>query len=97
MELTLSDSASQWKRQRLEEYPNITQYFERLEYRILSYPQMGLSDEFLFANGRTIKCYKMSTVLHLFSGRIVNNTTQLTANYVFNNAQIYIVQYYFSA
>jgi hypothetical protein len=97
VELTLSDSASRWKRQRLEKYPNITQYFEYLERRILEYPQTGLSDEFLFANRRTIKCYKMSAVLCLFSGRIVNNTTQLTANYVFNDTLIYVLQYYFSA
>ena len=65
-------------------------FFERLEVRIITHPELGLPDTCLLANGKTVPCYKQSIEVYLFSGRIRYGRSQLTLLYLFNADVIYV-------
>jgi hypothetical protein len=96
VKLTLLDSARRWKQERINEYPSISVQFETLERSILDHPDSGLSDTLLLAGGRSLPCRRQSIQMQLFSGRIVNNTKQLSALYLFNATEVFIFQYLFT-
>jgi hypothetical protein len=96
VKLTLLNSASRWKQERINEYPSILAHFETLERHILKRPYSGLSDTLLLADGRSVLCRRQSIQMQLFSGRIVNNKKQLSALYIFNDAEVRILQFLFT-
>jgi hypothetical protein len=76
--------------------PEKKEYINHLEKLIKEYPEAGIPDTCLLKNGKTIRCYKKAIKLFLFSGRVRYERSQLTAQYIFNNATIFIINLYFS-
>ena len=70
--------------------------FIDLEKRVREHPEAGIPSECLLKNGKTILCYQQTTKLFLFSGRIRYDRSQLTAQYIFDDSMIYILNLYFS-
>jgi len=52
-------------------------FFERLEARIESHPELGLPDTCLLENGKSVSCYKQNIEVYLFSGKIRYGRSQL--------------------
>jgi hypothetical protein len=76
--------------------PEKKEHFEHLENIIREHPEAGIPDTCLLKNGKTILCYKRTIKIFLFSGRIRYERSQLTAQYIFNDFVICIVNIYFS-
>jgi hypothetical protein len=72
------------KEELIQKVPEKAEHFEHLERLITSHPEAGIPDECLLDNGRTVLCYKQTTKLFLFSGRIRYDRSQLTAQYIFD-------------
>jgi len=70
--------------------------FIHLEKIIASSPETGIPDTCLLKNGKTVRCFKKTTKLFLFSGRIRYDRSQLTAQYFFNETTVCIFNLYFS-
>ena len=94
--LTYRPSMLKVKEQCIKVAPEREQYFIHLEKSIREHPEAGIPDTCLHKNGKIIPCYKMTTKLFLFSGRIRYERSQLTAQYIFNDNMIYIFNLYFS-
>ena len=84
------------KEEALRLAPEKTEIFNHLEKMIQNRPEAGIPDTCLLNNGKTVKCYKQTTKLFLFSGRIRYERSQLTAQYIFDDNVIFIFKLYFS-
>jgi len=80
----------------LKAAPEKEEAFNHLEKIIKSQPEAGIPDTCLLKNGKTILCYKQTTKIFLFSGRIRYERSQLTAQYIYNEETICIFNLYFS-
>ena len=76
--------------------PEKESFFNDLEKRVREHPEAGIPSECLLKNGKTVLCYQQTTKLFLFSGRIRYDRSQLTAQYIFNDSTILIINLYFS-
>ena len=94
--LIYHDSMLRVKNETLQNFPERTETFNNLENLIKSQPETGIPDTCLLQNGKTVHCYKQTTKLFLFSGRIRYERSQLTAQYIFDKNTIFIFNLYFS-
>jgi len=94
--LTYHPSMLKVKEECLKIAPEKEEYFNKLEKEIREHPEAGIPDSCLFKNGKSVPCYHMTTKLFLFSGRIRYERSQLTAQYIFNDSTIAIINLYFS-
>ena len=94
--LTYHPSTLKAKEDCLKIAPEKESFFNDLEKRIREHPEAGIPSECLLKNGKTVLCYQQTTKLFLFSGRIRYDRSQLTAQYVFNDSAIFIINLYFS-
>ena len=76
--------------------PEKTDYFIRLEKNIAEHPEAGIPDTCLLRNGKSIVCYRRTIKLYVFSGRIRYDRSQLTAQYLFNDESVIVINLYFS-
>jgi len=84
------------KEQCINNSPEKKEYFDHLEKNIKEHPETGIPSSCLLKNGKTLLCFEKTTKLFLFSGRIRYDRSQLTAQYVFNDDTILIMNLYFS-
>ena len=94
--LTYHPSMLKVKEECLRITPEKEPSFNDLEKRIMEHPESGIPSECLLKNGKTVLCYQQTTKLFLFSGRIRYDRSQLTAQYIFNDDAIFIINLYFS-
>ena len=77
--------------------PELAVFFERLEARIESHPELGLPDTCLLENGKSLSCFKQSIEVYLFSGKIRYGRSQLTLLYLYNVLTICVFKIFFSS
>ena len=94
--LTYHPSMLRVKEHCIEISPEKSEYFNRLESFIIEHPEAGIPDTCLLKNGKSIFCYRRTIKLFVFSGRIRYDRSQLTAQYLFNDSVVLIINLYFS-
>jgi len=94
--LTWAGSVSRWELEQVSRYPEIRIFIEKLKKMIGEKPQKGLPDPFLSETGKTVPCYKQSVNISLFSFQYALGYNFITASYVYNEADAFIIKMSFS-
>jgi hypothetical protein len=84
------------KEQCIKMSPEKEEYFNKLEKVIREHPETGIPSSCLLENGKSISCFQKNIKLFLFSGSIRSDRSQITAQYIFDDKIIYILNLYFS-
>ena len=92
MNLTCHSSVTQWEREQVSQYPEIVLFTDKLKSMICDNPEGGLYDPLLASNGRTIPCQKRSLNVSLFSHRYAIGYEFITAYYIYNETDIFIIK-----
>jgi len=94
--LICHNSVSLWENEQGSVYPEIKLFIEKLKNMICKKPESGLPDPHLSITGKTIPCRKLSVNISLFSYKYALGYNFITASYVFNENNIYIIKMAFS-
>jgi len=94
--LTWASSVSQWEHEQVSRYPEIRIFIEKLKKMVREKPHKGLPDPFLSETGKTVPCYKHSVNISLFSCQYALGYNFITASYVYNVSDAFIIKMAFS-
>jgi hypothetical protein len=89
--LRCHSSVSQWEREQISHYPEIVLFTDKLKSMICDNPERGFDDPLLFG-GNIIPCRKCSLNVSLFSRQYTIGYEYITAHYVFNETDIFIIK-----
>jgi hypothetical protein len=89
--LRCHSSVSQWEREQVSRYPEIVLFTDKLKSMICDSPEGGFYDPLLF-DRNIIPCRKRSLDLSLFSRQYAFGYDYITAYYIYNNTDIYIIK-----
>jgi len=90
--LTCHSSVSQWEREQIKQYPEIVLFTDKLKGMICDDPEGGLPDPLMSLDGRNIPSCKRSLNISLFSARYAIGYEYITANYIYNKTDIFIIR-----
>jgi hypothetical protein len=71
-------------------------FVSKLERRIMSNPEGGLSDPVMLSDGRSIPCRKQAVALDFFSERYAVGYSRLAAVYAYSDKSIAILYLYYT-
>ena len=90
--LTCHSSVTQWEHEQVSQYPEIVLFTDKLKSMICNNPEGGLDDPLLTPNGRIIPCRKRSINVSFFSPRYAIGYEFITASYVYNETDVFIIK-----
>ena len=92
MKLICHSSVSQWEREQASHYPEIILFTDKLKNMICDNPEGGLYDPLLSLEGKNIPCRKRSINTALFSRRYTIGYDVITAYYIHNKTDVFIIK-----
>jgi len=90
------NSVSQWEREQVSKYPEISVFIKKLKNIIREKPEKGFLDPILSHTGKKLPCRKHSVNITLFSRRYAIGYSYLTASYLYNENDIIIAKMSYS-